>query len=62
MSTRKLILVLGLACTLGADGAFAQTPGLGKPIPETDGGQRHPEAGRTDLRAEMRRCATARTA
>ena len=36
MSTRKLILALGLACTLGAGGAVAQTPGLGKPISEAD--------------------------
>ena len=36
MSTRKLILALGLACILGAGGAFAQTPGLGKPISEAD--------------------------
>jgi hypothetical protein len=36
MSTRKLILALGLACTLGGGMAFAQTPGLGKPISEAD--------------------------
>ena len=36
MSTRKLILALGLACTLGAGGAVAQTPGLGKTISEAD--------------------------
>ena len=36
MSTRKLILALGLACTLGTGGAFAETPGLGKPISDAD--------------------------
>jgi S-disulfanyl-L-cysteine oxidoreductase SoxD len=36
MSTRKLILALGLACTLGTGGAFAKTPGLGKPISDAD--------------------------
>jgi cytochrome c len=36
MSTRKLILAVAVACGLGAATAFAETPGLGKPIAEGD--------------------------
>jgi S-disulfanyl-L-cysteine oxidoreductase SoxD len=36
MSTRKLILALAVASGLGTATAFAETPGLGKPIVEGD--------------------------
>jgi cytochrome c553 len=36
MSTRKLILAVAVAYGLGAAPAFAETPGLGKPIAEGD--------------------------
>ena len=36
MSTRKLLLALPLMMSFGAGTAFAESPGLGKPITEAD--------------------------
>ena len=36
MSTRKLLLPLALALAFGSAAAIADTPGLGKNIPEAD--------------------------